>query len=166
MPDIRLVPTDVSGSLTFDWLQTQIGLIDENEQLASAVLVALNTDALGDETEVLPDPRDSDRRGWWGDLDAERIWGGWPIGSKLWLLTRAKIVDRGAREGATLTRVEAYIRAALKPFVDNGICSQFTVAAAQTSDKRITATIVIYRGPKPVVQLEYQPLWQELFPGS
>ncbi|WP_024340977.1 phage GP46 family protein [Bradyrhizobium japonicum] len=166
MPDIRLIPSDVSGSLTFDWLQTPVGLLDETEQLASAVLVALNTDALADETEVLPDPRDSDRRGWWGDMDAERIWGGWPIGSKLWLLTRAKIVDRGAREGATVTRVERYVRDALKPLIDAGVCSKVAVSASQTSDKRITATVVIYRGPKPVVQLQYEPLWQEIFPGS
>lgn len=164
MPDIRLIPSDFDGSLTIDWLQTPTGLLDETEQLTSAVMVALNTDALADETEVLPDPRDADRRGWWGDMDAEKIWGGWTIGSKLWLLSRAKILDRGSREGATVTRVESYIRAALKPFIDNGICSRVTVSARQASDKRITATVIIYRGPKPVISLAYQPIWQEIFP--
>lgn len=165
MPDIQLVPV-TSPIVTFDWLQTPTGLIDETQQLASAILVALNTDATADPSEVLPDPRDTNRRGWWGDLDAQKIWNGWPIGSKLWLLARAKIVDNKAREGATVTRVETYIRSALRPFIDQGICSKITVDASQTSEKRISATITIYRGPKAAIQLQYQPLWSELFPGS
>ena len=166
MPDIRLIDIMTPDVVTFDWLQMDSGLIDETEQLASAVLVALNTDALADASDVLPDPRDTNRRGWWGDLDAERLWKGWPIGSRLWLLTRAKILDNTAREGATITRVESYIRVALKPFIDQRICTQFTVVARQENDHRIVATIMIYRGPKTVIQLEYAPLWSEIFPGS
>src|ERR1700676_756555 len=98
MPDVRLIVVETPDVVTFDWLQKPTGEIDETEQFASAVLVALNTDALADPSEVLPDPRDDNRRGWWGDLDAEKIWGGWPIGSRLWLLTRAKILDNTARE--------------------------------------------------------------------
>jgi hypothetical protein len=32
--------------------------------------------------------------------------------------------------------------------------------------ERISATITIYRGPKTAIQLQYQQLWQELFPNS
>lgn len=166
MPDIRLVSTVTPALLTFDWLQTPTGLIDETQQLADAVLLALNSDATADESEALPDPRDDNRRGWWGDLDAEAIWNGWPLGSKLWLLRRAKIVDRSAAEGSTTMRADKYIRAALQPFVDAGVCSKFTVNVQQVDEKHITASIVIYRGPKPAIRLEYQPIWQELFPGS
>lgn len=166
MPDIRLIPIATPDIVTFDWLRTPTGLIDETEQLASAFMVALNTDALADVSEVLPDPRSKDRRGWWGDLDAESIWGGWPIGSKLWLLTRAKILDNSAREGATITRAQRYIKAALQPFITKGICSQITVEVSQVNDRRINARITAYRGPKTTIQLEYSPLWSELFPGS
>jgi phage gp46-like protein len=166
MPDIRLITVDSPDVVTFDWLQTPTGLIDETQQLASAILVALNTDALADPSEVLPDPRDSNRRGWWGDLNADTIWGGWPIGSRLWLLTRAKILDNTAREGATITRVETYCRIALQPLIDKRICTRISVVARQDNRKRISATIIAYRGPKTAIQLEYQPLWAEIFPGS
>ena len=56
--------------------------------------------------DVLPQltaPGDEpDLRGWWGDTDAGTIWGGWPIGTRLWLLSRAKITDSAARQGATI----------------------------------------------------------------
>jgi phage gp46-like protein len=165
MPDIQLVPV-TSPFVTLDWLQTPSGLIDETQQLADAIMVALNTDALADQSDVLPDPRSDDRRGWWGDLDAAKIWNGWPIGSRLWLLRRAKILEQGAREGATLARAEAYCRIALQPFIDNRICSRIDVSARQETDERIAVTIIAYRGPKTAIQLEYQPLWQEIFPGS
>ncbi|MGY3278118.1 phage GP46 family protein [Bradyrhizobium sp. S3.7.6] len=166
MPDIRYVAVSRPDIVTFDWLQQPTGLLDETDQLASAIILALNSDALADDSDALPDPRDSNLRGWWGDIDAKKLWNGWPLGSKLWLLTRAKIVDAGAAEGATVARVEAYIRAALKPFVDNGVFTRFDVSVSQVSDQRISATIMIYRGQKPAIKLEYQPLWLELFPGS
>jgi len=166
MPDVRLVTVDTPDIITFDWLQTSTGLLDETEQLVSAIIVALNTDALAYPSDVLPDPRSSDRRGWWADHQAEAIWQGWPIGSCLWLLTRAKIVGPEAREGATLVRVQKYIKAALQPFITAKLCSQITVTAAQVGTQRITARIMIYRGPKTAIQLDYQPLWIELSPGS
>jgi phage gp46-like protein len=162
MPDFRLYPVSTLDSVTFDWLSNAAGQIDETQALASAVLIALNTDALADVSDVLPDPRDSDRRGWWGDLDAAKLRRGWPIGSKLWLLRRAKIVGSDASEGSTLVRVESYCRACLQPFVDARMFSQFTVVAQQETDQRITASIVIYRGPKPAIQLQYAVLWVEI----
>lgn len=163
MPDIRLVPVN-SPIIGMDWLQTPAGLIDEAAELISAVNVALMTDALAGPSDALPDPRSDDRRGWWGDLEAATIWGGWPIGSKLWLLSRAKIVDAGAREGATIARVQQYISQAIQPFVDNKLASRFVVTATQVSSQRIDANVVIYRGPKSAIQLQYQALWDELPP--
>jgi phage gp46-like protein len=164
LPDIRLVP--VAGPIIgMDWLQQPItGLIDETAELISAVNVALMTDALAAPTDVLPDPNSTDRRGWWGDLDADTIWGGWPLGSKLWLLSRAKIVDSGAREGATIARVQAYISACIQPFVTAKLASRFSVTATQVSIQRIDARVIIYRGPKSAIQLQYQALWDELPP--
>jgi phage gp46-like protein len=164
LPDIRLVP--VAGPIIgMDWLQQPItGLIDETAELISAVNVALMSDALAAPTDVLPDPNSTDRRGWWGDLEADIIWGGWPIGSKLWLLSRAKIVDSGAREGATIARVQAYISACIQPFVANKLASRFTVTARQINIQRIDARVIIYRGPKSAIELQYQALWDELPP--
>src|SRR5262249_15066875 len=133
MPDIRLVPVESVDIVSLDWLQTPTGLLDETNELKTAVIVALCSDALASDTDVLPDPNSTDRRGWWGDEDADVIWGGWPLGSKLWLLTRAKIVGSGSREGPTTLRVQTYINQAMQPFVTARIISKFTVAVAQTS---------------------------------
>lgn len=171
MPDIRLVPVSTLDVMTFDWLQTPTGLLDETNELITAFLVAVFTDAQAAPSDVLPDPRSNDLRGWWGDLDAAAIWGGWPIGSKMWLLTRAKIVDQMAREGATVTRVQQYLYACLNPFVAAGICSKVVVNAWQDGlsrgiTDRIMARATMYRGPKTAIALEFQPLWVELFPSS
>ncbi len=166
MPDIRLVPITNIEIVTLDWLSTPSGLLDETNELITAILVAFNTDAQASSSDVLPDPRSTDRRGWWGDLDAAIIWNGWPIGSKFWLLTRAKILDQNAREGATVARAEAYCGACLQPFVAAGICSSFTVKAWQHDIQSIYASVKIYRGPKTAIQLEFAPLWSELFPNS
>lgn len=169
MPDIRVVTiTNDVQAVSMDWLQTPTGLLDETQELATAVLVALNTDAAAGPGDVLPDPRSSDRRGWWGDWNAQAIWGGWPIGSKLWLLKRAKIVDSSAREGATTTRVAQYILHCMQPFVDNGFCSRITIdsVTVDIDNKHIGAVFTMYRGPKTAIQLQWQPLWDELFPGS
>ena len=110
--------------------------------------VAVGTDALADLNEPLPDLDSEDRRGWWGDLDAEAIWGGWPIGSKNWLLMRAKISDKLSWEGDTVVRAKAYNRAALQPFIDRRICSRIEVEAVRVGRDEIDVHIVMYRGPE------------------
>jgi phage gp46-like protein len=178
MPDIRLIDNVTPAFITLSWLlQPASNLPDETQALADAVLVAFNTDAQADVNEKLPDPRSDDRRGWWGDLDAQKIWNGWPIGSKLWLLRRAKIVDQNAREGATIARCESYIRECLQPFIDNQICSAVDVSVvrgglinvagtyyqpqSQPAPDEITAIVTIYRGPLTAIQLQFKPLWDE-----
>jgi len=160
--DIQLVGIDTSDVIMSDWLQTPItGQIVEGAALQAACFVALLSDAIADPADQLPDPNSDDRKGWWADSDAQAIWGGWPIGSRLWLLTRAKIVGSGAAAGATITRVQQYIAAALQPFVDNKICSKFTVTAQQTNSQTIIAHIKMYRGPKTAIALQFQTVWTE-----
>jgi phage gp46-like protein len=164
MPDIRvvdiLIPSPVS--VTFDWLQRPDGMLDETQELASAVSVALATDARAAPDDALPGLDDEDRRGWWGDIDAAELWQGWPVGSKLWLLRRAKITDVGAREGATVAIIERYIRACLKPFLDAKVASRFAVTVERAGASQISGAIVMYRGPLPAVALRYQALWDEI----
>ena len=150
---------DLHGTL-MDWLLTSEGLSEE-EELATAVRVALGTDRLADINEVLPDPDSIDRRGWWGDLDAEEIWNGWPIGCKNWLLLRAKISDEKSVDGGTVNRVEQYTRQAIQPFVDRRIASHFTVRAARVGRQEIDAAVTIFRGPLRAIQLEFAFLWDQ-----
>lgn len=154
-------PTTYGGP-TMDFLMKDYGALDESEQLATAIRVALGTDRLADMQEVLPDPDSSDRKGWWGDLDAEAIWGGWPIGTRAWLLSRAKILDIPSAEGSTLLRAEQYTREALQPFIDRRIATYVTVQARRTDLERIEVEVVMYRGPEDEINLRYQYLWDEI----
>lgn len=161
MTDARLKQTYSLEGVTMDLLLRDNGLLDEREELATAIRVALGTDALADEGEILPDPDSTDRRGWWGDLEAQSIWNGWGIGCKNWLLTRAKITDGDSFEGSTLARAENYTRSALQWFIDNRIATRIDVSAVQTELERIEVSVTIYRGPLVEIDLRYQLLWQE-----
>lgn len=151
-----------SYAVQLDWMMTDQNLIADGYDLQSAVIVALGTDALAPPDEALPDPDAVDRRGWWGDLDAEEIWGGWPVGCLLWLLSRAKITGPMARQGSTLGKAEGWTREAMAPFTDRRITSRIDVLAEQISTQRIDVGVVIYRGPEPEVELRYSELWEEL----
>lgn len=162
MADTKTIQrVDLRGTF-MDWLAQDDGSLAEGEDLATSVRIAIGTDALADLNEPLPDLDSEDRRGWWADMDAEEIWGGWPIGSKNWLLTRAKISDSLSWEGATLVRAKAYNREALQPFIDRKICTRIDVDAARTGRDKIEVHIVMYRGPKRIIDLRYQYLWDEV----
>jgi phage gp46-like protein len=164
VPDIRLIqnaefPNQPWYSVTIDWALLGDGTLDDRDSLASAVIVALGTDRLAELDDLLPDPDSQDRRGWWGDYDADRIWNGWPIGCRLWLLQRDKIEGPGSLRGATTVRVEQYIREAIQPFIDLQIASSFSVKATRVGRERIDAFVQIFRGPLFPIELRYQILW-------
>jgi len=165
MPDIRLLQSPDAFprySIPIDWLLLDDGTLDDTQALATAVIVALGTNRLASPDDILPDPDSTDRAGWWGDLEAEDLFNGWPIGTKLWLLRRSKIVGPEDPEGATVVRVEQYIREAIQPFVDNRIATSFDVEVWRGSVERIEAAVVIYRGPNRPVEMRFQILWNDI----
>jgi phage gp46-like protein len=169
MTDIRLKEyRSLLEGVTLDWLLQDIGTLDEREELATAGRVALATDAMADTSDVLPDPDSTDRRGWWGDFEADIIWGGWPVGCKNWLLTRAKITDAPSIEGSTVDRARRYTSVALQPFVDQRIATEITVSAVRSDTSRIDVYAQIFRGPDDEIDLRYQTLWleQPIYEGS
>lgn len=145
-----------------DWLLTPAGQIDESQELASSIVVALGTDRLADTSDVLPDLDSEDRRGWWGDTESAEIWDGWPIGTRLWLLSRAKILGAAAREGSTLARAENYVHEALRPFKDRRIASRIDVNVERADLGRIDVSVTLYRGPLPAIELRFQSLWKDM----
>ena len=164
MPDIRLLQKAdfPREAVEIDWLLTPVGTLDETQALATAAIIALGTDRLAQPTDTLPDPDSADRRGWWGDLEAEQIWDGWPIGSRLWLLSREKITGPGANQGSTLARAENYVREAIQPFLSRGIASEMNVRAERNGLNRIDVLVVLYRGPRPAIELRYEVVWDEI----
>jgi len=159
MTDVRIININTPWAVEMDWLLTPIGRLDESDELATMAKVALGTDGLADADDLLPDIDSTDRRGWWGDMDADLIWGGWKIGTRLWLLARSKITYEEAQQGSTLARAEQYTMESLAPFIKKRICQHVTVVAARTDRDRIDVRAVIYRGPQPAIALEYQALW-------
>ena len=165
MTDIRLVQQGefpYQTEVSVDWSLLGDGTLDDTESLATAVIVALGTDRLATRTDILPDPDSNDRRGWWGDYEAEQIWNGWPIGTRLWLVSREKITGASARTGALITRIDRYIREALQPFIDRRIASRMDVQIERVGRERIQALIRLYRGPQIAVELRYQILWADI----
>jgi phage gp46-like protein len=163
MPDIRIVQNTwfPRYSVTCDWNLLSDGTLDDTQALATAIIVALGTNALAQPDDELPG-FDGDMQGWWGNLDAELIWGGWPIGSRLWELKLSKITGTDAIEGATVTRVEQYIREAIQPFIQRRIGSAIYVEATRVGLEQIVALVRIYRGPMLEIELQYQILWDEI----
>ncbi len=161
MSDVRIKEFISLEGPTMDWFLRENGTLDEREELATAVRMALGTDSLSDTNEILPDLDSTDRRGWWGDLDAEAIWDGWPIGCKNWLLMRAKIMEAPSSEGSTLQRARQYTAQALQPLIDKKICTRIDVTAERTELGRIEVNVIIFRGPKAEIDLRYQLLWEE-----
>jgi phage gp46-like protein len=159
MTDIRVVQTISDFDISLDWLLRADGSLDDSDDLATAVIVALGTDRRADAADELPNPDDTDRRGWWGDMEAEEIWGGWPIGSRLWLLHRAKITDIGARDGALVARVEAYLHEAMQPFIDNSIASSVTISATRNGLGRIDGLVTLHRDQSRSLSLRFDSLW-------
>jgi phage gp46-like protein len=153
-------------AVELDWLMTDQNLIGDGYDLQSAVIVALGTDSLAPPDEELPDPDATDRRGWWGDMDADEIWGGWPVGCLLWLLTRAKISGPGTEGGSTIAKAEGWTHDAMDHFIDRRVASRVDVAAAQIDTQRIDVEVIVYRGPEAEVDLRYSELWDALGRGE
>lgn len=161
--DIRLLQNTIfpgHGVVQIDWNLLGDGTLDSTQELATAVIVALGTDRLAEVGDILPDPDDTDRRGWWGDYQAKEIWDGWPVGSRLWLLAREKIEGPGSRRGPTTVRVEQYIAEAIQPFIDRRFATGFFVQATRVDRQRIDALVRIYRGPILEIELRYAILWE------
>jgi phage gp46-like protein len=166
MPDIRIVQNlnFPNVSVPLDWSLLPDGTLDDTHELETAVLVAIGTDALANPNDELPDPHSSDRRGWWGDLDAQEIWGAWPIGWRGWTLARSKITDSNYKLGSTVVRIQDMLHEALTPFVTNKIVSSFDLVVQRNPNnrQRIDAQVTLFRAASPPVSMQFQILWSEL----
>ena len=147
-------------TVRLDWMFGPVAGDSQDHRLANLVIIALNTDRRAVPDDVLPDRNSTDRRGWWADTDAAAIWGGWPIGTRLWLLRRAKLPG-GTREGLTIERARRYIREAIDPIVANKIATSYDLKLNQVGAEHISGRLVVVRGPKSAIALEWQDLWRD-----
>ena len=113
MADISTVWAGWAG----DWALRGGDLVADDE-LATAVVLSLFTDRLAGASDELPGA--TDRRGWWGDAYAPVP--GDLIGSRLWLLARAK------RTPQTLRLAQTFIEEALQWMLQDGVAVALSVA--------------------------------------
>ena len=109
------IPTS-RGDIAFSY-----GDVVTGNDLATSVLASLFSDRLAGTDDALPD-NSGDRRGWWGDTADAPV----PlIGSRLWLLDRAKQTQ------AVLQAAQDYERESLQWLIDQGIAAKVEHCTAE-----------------------------------
>lgn len=116
-----------------------------DDGLRGAVLLSLFCDARAEPGDILP-AGDSDRRGWWGSE-----FGG-PVGSRLWLLSRAKLT------ADALKRAEIYARESLDWMLTERVASAVKVTASQ-SNGQLVLSVAITRPSGNVERYRYGLVW-------
>ncbi|NHQ81547.1 hypothetical protein HA051_08165 [Chromobacterium vaccinii] len=101
------------------------------DPIDSAIVLSLFCDS-----RALPDDRQSDPRGWWGDVLASVPYDRW--GSRLWLLAQ-----RAKHTPQTLRDAVHYAREALQWMVDDGVARSLDVSARAIGDETLLLTITL-----------------------
>lgn len=132
--------SDLSLSWDADLSEADLALagldLATDPSLKTAVIISLFSDRRASADDVLPDAG-ADPRGWWGDSFADAD--GDQIGSRLWLLRRAKRVPE------TLSRAIEYAKEALAWMVDDGVASSVSATAEWFGDSGMALTVEIFR---------------------
>ena len=130
-----------------DWVLSADGDLETGGDLQTAILISIFTDAMAAPDDVIPDGT-NDPRGWWGDeFDSQH-----PIGSKLWLLDRAKQTQK------TLNRAFSYLSESLQWLIDDGVVGRFDIQVQWVRASFLGASITAY-SPQGSVMNAGQYLW-------
>ncbi|MFX1719062.1 phage GP46 family protein [Paraburkholderia sp. A1RO-5] len=112
-----------------DWTMSGQVLATGND-IETAILISIFTDRMAQPGDVIPDGT-NDPRGWWADDEV-------PIGSRMWLLRRAKQTTQ------TLQLAYDYIAEALQWMVDDGVASRFDISTRWVRTGMLGAVIVAW----------------------
>lgn len=119
----------------FDLVVNNKDEIELEEGLETAVAMSLWTNK---RVDLSQQPRLMvDRMGWWGDQTSDIE--GDEIGSRLWLLDRAKVTTENLR------RSENYSLECLQWMIDDGITDSITVNSSYTPNKVMVTVIEIQK---------------------
>ncbi|MBK3797866.1 phage tail protein [Azospirillum brasilense] len=124
------------------------------DPLVRAVLMSLFTWARAQPGDVLPADR---RMGWWGDTFPTVA--GDRIGSRLWLLSREKLLPE------TLRRAREYAEEALAWLVTDGVAQRVEVTADRRGADGLTLTCRIWRRDGTPVDLRFDDAWEAITNG-
>lgn len=144
MPDIatRWSPVDSRG----DWFMDGPSLA-EGPDIVTAVIISLFTDREALADDVIPDGT-TDPRGWWGDVGTDTR-----IGSRLWLLDRAKQTDQ------TLQNARIYAEEALRWLIDDQVVARVTVAARWVRTGFLGLEVTLFKPDGETTPLRFESAW-------
>lgn len=121
-------------------------LADEHD-IKTAVIISLFTDRRAKDDDELPDSKGS-KRGWWGDAFMSD-----PIGSRLWLLSRAKQTQ------ANVIRAKDYAKEALQWLINEGVAESITVDAEIVAFGVLGLAVTVQRATKPPEVFKFNYAW-------
>ena len=136
--------------LTINGAPTVVG--DVTDELLRAVIISLFTWRRARKDDAAA--AEGQRMGWWGDAFAVNA--NDRIGSRLWLLARAKRTD------ATLASARGYAQEALQWLVDDGVALRIDVAAQRVGMDGAALVLDIYRNDGSRVPIRFDNLWGAL----
>jgi phage gp46-like protein len=137
-------------SIVVDGVAVDAGMMP-TEPLVRAAVVSLFTWRRARPDDELPG---SQRMGWWGDSFASVE--GDRIGSRLWLLARAKLTVQ------TINRAREYAHEALAWLVDDGVASRVEVDVERLGVDGIAMACRITRSDGRAVDLRFSNVWEFL----
>lgn len=126
-----------------DWVIDKTTGLAEGDDLATAVLISVFTDAAA-APEELPAGSQPDRRGWWGG----------PIGSKLWLRRRDKPTE------TLLALVKADVEQALAWLIEDGVAASIDVLTEYTRPAMLGVQITVHRRTGGALAMRFSRLWE------
>lgn len=151
MPGLALRWSDDSGNadLALNALGDDLA---SGGDLEAGTLLSLFLDRRAEDDDPLP-AEDGDRRGWWADQFLED--GGDRIGSRRWLLDRAK------RLPDTSKRYEEYDREALAWMLEDGVASRIA-SSYEVREQEAQAALTFHRSGHQPVTLRFAWVWEEV----
>jgi phage gp46-like protein len=121
---------------------------DVTDDLPRAIIISLFTWRRANLDDELPA---SNKYGWWGDSYPQQI--NDRIGSRLWLLSRAKLTDEN------ILKSQEYAEEALQWLVTDGVASNVTVIAERSSLSELDLMIKIIRGDSSALNIRFTNVW-------
>jgi phage gp46-like protein len=146
---------DQSLTIVVDGQTISLGL-DSAEPLVRAVIISLFTWRRANPSDDLPGvgPQ-AQRMGWWGD--SFPVVANDRIGSRLWLLSRAKLTNE------TVARAKEYADEALKWMVDDGVAARVDVDAVRIGLSTLGMACRIYKSEEKLpVDIRFTNVWEFL----
>lgn len=127
-----------------DWMAVTGDLLSGDE-LLTALLISLFSDAQAGRNDVIPDGS-GDPRGWWAG----------PIGSRIWLRSRSR------QSAVVLALVKSDIADALAWLVADGVAAAVDVTTEWTRPGMLGAEVVIRRRDGRRAALRFSSLWETI----